>query len=248
MEFQGKTIWVTGAARGIGHQVAMDFQAQGAKVLGLDRSFDASERPFETHELDLARPDAVASFCAQRLGGGACLDVLVHAAGILRMGRSDELSLSDWHACLDSNVSAAFYLLREVVPVFKRQRSGAIVVIASNAAHVPRLGMAAYCASKAALRSFSQCVALELAAYGVRCNVVSPGTTVTPMLHDMGLDEEDIRRTVLGLPDQYKLGIPLGKPATTQDIAAAVLFLASSRSGHVTMHDLVVDGGATLGA
>ncbi|MCE1187301.1 MAG: SDR family oxidoreductase, partial [Rhodocyclales bacterium] len=99
-----------------------------------------------------------------------------------------------------------------------------------------------------ALVSFSHCVALELAPFGVRCNVVSPGTTDTPMLRGMGLDAEGIRRTVAGLPAQFKLGIPLAKAATPLDIAQAVVFLASPQAGHITLQDLVVDGGATLGA
>lgn len=248
LEFAGQQVWVTGAGRGIGLEVALAFQAQGAQVLGLDRAFADPALPFDTHCLDLAQPEAVAQFCQQRLAAGPPVDVLVHAAGILRMGCSDELSLADWQACFDTNVSAAFYLLRQLVPQFKRQRHGAIVNIASNAAHVPRLGMAAYCASKAALASFSRCVALELAPYGVRCNLVSPGTTDTPMLRDMGLDEAGIRQTVAGLPAQFKLGVPLAKAARPRDIAQAVLFLASARAGHITLHDLVVDGGATLGA
>jgi 2,3-dihydro-2,3-dihydroxybenzoate dehydrogenase len=246
--FQDQVVWVTGAGRGIGRAVAQAFQAEGARVLGLDRQFAEALAGADMLTLDLTDADAVASTCADALQQRGRIDVLVHAAGILRMGQTDELSVEDWHACLDTNVSAAFYLLRAVMPQFKRQRHGAIVTVASNAAHVPRLGMAAYCASKAAVRSFSQCVALELAPYGVRCNVVSPGTTDTPMLRDMGLDAQGIRQTVAGLPAQYKLGIPLGKAATPQDIAQAVLFLASDRAGHVTLQDLVVDGGATLGA
>jgi 2,3-dihydro-2,3-dihydroxybenzoate dehydrogenase len=248
LAWQDQTVWVTGAARGIGREVALAFQAQGARVLGVDRAFGAEALPFETECLDLTQPEAVAAFCQQRLAQTPRLDVVVHAAGILRMGCSDELSLADWQACFDTNVSAAFYLLRHLVPQFKRQRHGAIVTVASNAAHVPRLGMAAYAASKAALQSFSRCVALELAPYGVRCNAVSPGTTDTPMLRDMGLDAAGIQRTVAGLPEQFKLGIPLGKAARPQDIAQAVLFLASPQAGHITLHDLVVDGGATLGA
>lgn len=246
--FQDQVVWVTGAGRGIGHAVARAFLSEGARVWGLDRQFAEPLPGARTLTLDLCDAQAVQAVCREALQLDARIDVLVHAAGVLRMGQTDELSVEDWRVCLDTNVSAAFYLLNALMPQFKRQRHGAIVTVASNAAHVPRLGMSAYCASKAAVRSFSQCVALELAPYGVRCNVVSPGTTDTPMLVDMGLDAQGIQQTVAGLPAQYKLGIPLGKVATTEDIAQAVLFLASKRAGHVTMQDLVVDGGATLGA
>lgn len=248
--FEGREVWVTGAGRGIGRAAALRFHACGARVLALDRQFDAQDEtpPYETRRLDLAQPEAVAQVCREQLASRGRIDVLVHAAGILRMGCSDELSLDDWQQSLQVNASAAFHLFHALVPQFKRQGQGAIVVIGSNAAHVPRLGMAAYGASKAALRSLSQCVALELAPHGVRCNLVSPGTTRTPMLAAMGMDEAGIQRTIQGLPGQFKLGIPLGKVAQRSDVVEAVLFLASAKAGHITMHDLVVDGGATLGA
>jgi len=248
--FKGRSVWVTGAGSGIGRAAAQAFHAQGAEVLALDRHFpvDCEAEPFETQVLDLTQAEAVAQECRRRLAPQRRIDVLVHAAGLLRMGRSDELSLSDWQQSLAVNASAAFHLFHALVPHFRQQGQGAIVVLGSNAAHVPRLGMAAYGASKAALRYLSQCVALELAPHGVRCNLVSPGTTRTPMLRAMGMDEEGIQRTVQGLPGQYKLGIPLGKVAQPSDVVDAILYLASSAAGHITLQDLVVDGGATLGA
>ena len=243
-EFAGRTVWVTGAGSGIGRAVALAFHAQGAHVWGIDRRFDGEAPPFETQLLDLTQPDDVERVLAAQ----PRLDVLVHAAGVLRMGTIDTLSLADWHDNLQANATAAFHLFRHVVPRFKQQRRGVVVTVGSNAAHVPRIGMAGYCASKAALVSLARCVGLELAGYGVRCNVVSPGTTRTPMLTEMGLDDAGIQRTIGGLPEQHKLGIPLGKVAEVNDIAETVLFLASDRAGHVTMQDLVVDGGATLGA
>ncbi|VEI73501.1 2,3-dihydro-2,3-dihydroxybenzoate dehydrogenase [Serratia fonticola] len=120
--------------------------------------------------------------------------------------------------------------------------------IASNAAHVPRVGMAAYCASKAAMRSLCQTVGLEMAPYGVRSNLVSPGSTNTPMLRGMWEDEHGESNMIKGFPDQFKLGIPLGKIAQPQEIADAILFLASDRASHITMQDIVIDGGATLAA
>lgn len=246
----GKVAYITGAGSGIGRAAAQAFHAQGARVLGLDIRFtaDAEPPPYETQRLDLTQAEAVAGFCRRELGSTGRLDVLVHAAGLLRMGRSDALSLDDWQQSLQVNASAAFHLFHALVPHFRAQGEGAIVVLGSNAAHVPRIGMAAYAASKAALRSLSQCVALELAPHGVRCNLVSPGTTRTPMLQAMGMDEAGLRRTIQGLPEQYKLGIPLGKVAEPEDIVRAILFLASPEAGHITLHDLVVDGGATLGA
>lgn len=247
-EFIGRRVLVSGAASGIGRCVAERFHAQGADVVGLDLHGGDEETPFPLVAVDLRQPHQIEAVCARLRAERPVLDVLVNAAGILRLGLTETLSARDWQDCLDVNVSGPFHLLRQWIPTFKRQGHGAAVNIASNAAHVPRVGMTAYCASKAALLSLSHCVALELAPYGVRCNVVSPGSTTTPMLAEMCRDPADYQRLLDGLPQQYKLGIPLGKLAAPEDIAEAVLFLASERAGHITMQDLVIDGGATLGA
>lgn len=248
LDFTGKRVWVTGAGQGIGLQVARRFQAAGAEVIGLDRQFAEGSYPFRTQLLDVADAAQVEDVCQALLAEERRLDVLVNGAGVLRLGTSDSLSLDDWQALLDVNVSGPFYLFRQLVPLFKAQGRGAIVNIASNAAHVPRLQMAGYCTSKAALVSLSHCVALELAGSGVRCNVVSPGSTATPMLAGMLGSREGYQRLVDGLPEDFKLGIPLRKIAQPDEIANTVLFLASDLASHITMQDIVVDGGATLAA
>ncbi|RAW08283.1 2,3-dihydro-2,3-dihydroxybenzoate dehydrogenase [Halomonas elongata] len=246
--FRHKRVLVTGAASGIGRRIAERFHAEEAEVIGLDLCIEEQETPFRLLQLDISDAHQVATTCAQLQEECAELDVLVNAAGTLRLGDTESLTLDDWHSCLDVNASGVFYLMRQWIPQFKRQRSGAVINIASNAAHVPRMGMTAYCASKAALASLSHCVGLELAPYGVRCNLVSPGSTDTPMLRGMWQTPDDCELTLQGLPERYKLGIPLGKLATPDDIATAVLFLASDQAGHITLQDLVIDGGATLGA
>ena len=123
-----------------------------------------------------------------------------------------------------------------------------IVTISSNAAKVPRQNMAAYCASKAALSALSHTAGLELAPYGVRCNLVCPGSTDTPMQRMLWTSDDAEQNTIKGFPEQYKLGIPLGKIAQPSDIAQVVLFFACDMSNHITMQDVVVDGGATLNA
>ncbi len=247
-EFAGKRVLVTGAARGIGRRIAERFVEEGAQVTGLDKDGDTGDAPFWIIAVDIASPAQVEAVSDRLKAQGEGLDVLVNAAGILRFGPAEALTTEDWKSCMDVNAGGPFNLLRQWIPVFKAQRRGAIVNVASNAAHVPRTGMTAYCASKAALVSLSHCIGLELAPYGVRCNVVSPGSTDTPMLSGMLADADGHRKLIAGLAEQFKLGIPLGKIATTQDIAEMVLFLASDRAGHVTLQDVVVDGGATLGA
>ncbi|HEI8866570.1 TPA: 2,3-dihydro-2,3-dihydroxybenzoate dehydrogenase [Serratia odorifera] len=247
-DFNGKRVWVTGAGAGIGLQTALDFVAAGAEVIGFDLRFAEQEYPFRCEVLDIADSEAVDGVCTRLLAEQGELDVLVNGAGILRMGLTDATSSADWMACLNVNAGGAFNMFRHALPVFRRQRRGAIVSIASNAAHVPRIGMAAYCASKAALRSLCQTVGLEMAEFGVRSNMVSPGSTNTPMQRGMWQDETGELKTIQGFPQQFKLGIPLGKIAQPQDVANAILFLASDLACHITMQDIVVDGGATLAA
>lgn len=248
LDFSGRRIWVTGAAQGIGRCIAEQFVALGGEVVGLDRQFSGSGSGYASELLDISDPQRVAAVCERLLADDPRLDVLVNAAGILRIGAAEALELDDWQQCLNVNASGAFYLLRTLIPHFKRQRSGAVVSIGSNAARVPRMQMAAYCASKAALASLSHCVGLELAPYGVRCNLVSPGSTDTPMQRGMWQTAEGERHTVAGFPEQFKLGIPLGKIARPEEIANAVVFLASDLAGHIILQDIVIDGGATLGA
>ena len=245
--FSGRNAWVTGAGQGIGLQVAQQLTALGADVTGFDLAFNqpAAEYAFRRQSIDLTCDDEVQACVADQLQQGVP-DILINAAGILRLGDLASLTLADWDACFAVNTRAVFSMIRAVSPAMKQQQRGSIVTVSSNAAHVPRLNMAAYCASKAAVRSFAQCAALELAPFKVRCNLVSPGSTDTPMLRAMLPD--GYARTIEGLPQQYKLGIPLAKVATPADIANAVIFLASDLAGHITMHDLVVDGGATLAA
>lgn len=246
-DFSGQTVWVTGAASGIGECTARRFAAFGAQVIGFDRTFQHRDYPYVCLTLDISDMKQVEAICRRQLAK-ADLDVLVNAAGILRLGDIEALSADDWHQCINVNASGAFYLFKALFPHFKRRRRGAIVTIGSNAAHVPRMQMAAYCASKAALTSLTHCAGLELAPYGVRCNLVSPGSTDTPMLRGMWRSDDAERSTIAGFPHLYKLGIPLGKIARPEEIANTVIFLASDLASHITMQDLVVDGGATLTA
>jgi 2,3-dihydro-2,3-dihydroxybenzoate dehydrogenase len=107
--------------------------------------------------------------------------------------------------------------------------------------------MAAYAASKAAAVMFTKCLGLELAGDGIRCNVVAPGSTDTPMLRGMWADGDGAATVLAGSPGAYRVGVPLGRIGAAEDVADAVLFLASDLARHITMHDLYVDGGAALG-
>ncbi|EHG8445223.1 2,3-dihydro-2,3-dihydroxybenzoate dehydrogenase [Salmonella enterica subsp. enterica] len=247
-DFSDKTVWVTGAGKGIGYATALAFVDAGARVIGFDREFTQENYPFATEVMDVADAAQVAQVCQRVLQKTPRLDVLVNAAGILRMGATDALSVDDWQQTFAVNVGGAFNLFSQTMAQFRRQQGGAIVTVTSDAAHTPRIGMSAYGASKAALKSLALTVGLELAGCGVRCNVVSPGSTDTDMQRTLWVSEDAEQQRIRGFGEQFKLGIPLGKIARPQEIANTILFLASDLASHITLQDIVVDGGSTLGA
>ncbi|WP_375591673.1 2,3-dihydro-2,3-dihydroxybenzoate dehydrogenase [Chitiniphilus eburneus] len=249
---------VTGAAQGIGAAVAHRFASEGYAVALLDRQRKALYSIVGTLEakgcqalgltvdiVDSHDTENAVTRVEHELGP---IKVLVNAAGILLPGTILDYSDDDWDTTFAINAGGVFKVSRAVARRMAARRQGTIVTVSSNAAAIPRLGMAAYAASKAAVTHFSHCLALEMAEYGVRCNVVSPGSTDTPMQRALWADQNGEAKTIAGSPGQWKLGIPLARIATPSDIADAVFFLASAQARHITMHDLRVDGGATLSA
>lgn len=258
MKFSDKVALVTGAGGGIGRAVALRLAEYGAVVAAVDLDGRAAQAVVDEVEAagavayaipaDVSSSAAVEAAVEQVEDRFGPIDFLVNAAGILRTDTALEMTDEDCRQMFAVNAEGVFYVSRAVGRRMAARGRGAVVTIASNAARVPRARMAAYGASKAAAVSFTKTLALELAPLGIRCNVVEPGSTETPMLRAMWEDEEEgRRRTLAGTMDEYRLGIPLGKLAQTSDIADAVVFLLSDMAGHITMHSLCVDGGATLG-
>lgn len=250
----GKVALVTGAGRGIGAAVVDGLVREGATVAavdvdasGLARYADSDGRvvPFTTDVGDGAAVARAVETIERDLGP---IDIGVPVAGILRPGSVCETSDEDWAASFAVNATGVFAVLREVARRMVPRDRGTLVTVGSNAAGVPRMGMAAYSASKAAATMLTRCLGLELAGHGIRCNVVSPGSTDTPMQRLLWTDTESAARVIAGSPTEFRVGIPLGRIADPADIADAVLFLVSDRARHITMQDLIVDGGAALRA
>lgn len=224
---------VTGAAGGIGAAIVDSLEQAGHAVTAWDLD-----------DVDVTDAKAVSAAVAELERFTGPVDALVHAAGILLPDASlspDSLAL---HRSISVNFFGVVNVCSAVAEKMTTRGDGAIVVVSSNAASVPRAGMAAYGASKAAATSWTKTLALECAPQGVRVNVVSPGSTDTPMLHGMA----DEAGSIAGDADLYRLGIPLRRIADPYDVAGACAFLLSPAARHITMHDLRVDGGATLDA
>lgn len=246
-DWKNKTVWVTGANQGIGAETAKQFQQLGANVIGFDQHFTSVNSDITQVVLDISDENSIINICQSLLKECGGVDILVNVAGVLHMGGIMDVSTEQWASSFSVNVSGAFHLMRQVIPLMKINQCGAIVSVSSNATHMPRMSMAAYSASKAALTNLTLVTGIELAQYGIRCNVVSPGSTQTPMQWSLWQDKHGEEKTIEGFPTQFKPGIPLGKLATPEDIANTVVFLCSSQAGHITLQDIVIDGGATLG-
>jgi 2,3-dihydro-2,3-dihydroxybenzoate dehydrogenase len=250
----GKVAVVTGAAQGIGAVVAHTLAGHGAVVAAVDRNEAALKetvrgidgaRAYPADVSDSASVEQMVSAVERELGP---VGILANVAGVLRLGELVEISDETWSSVFAVNTRGVFNVSRAVARRMIRRGGGAIVTVSSNAARVPRTGMGAYAASKAASTALTKTLGLELAGHGIRCNVVSPGSTDTPMLRGMWTGPASVTSTVDGDPAAYRVGIPLRKLAQARDIAEAVAFLASDQASHITMHDLCVDGGAALGA
>lgn len=254
---EGKVAVVTGAAQGIGEAVARTLAGLGAVVAAVDHNAEGADRlaaglaaeglRAKAYPADVSDSGAVEETVAEIEGELGPIGILVNVAGILRTGPVELLRDEDWAAVFAVNVNGVFYVSRAVAKRMAVRRSGSIVTVGSNAASMPRMHMAAYAASKAAAEMFTKCLGLEYAKDNIRCNVVSPGSTDTAMQRAMWGGGDGSQGVIAGSLDAFKPGIPLGRLAMPSDIADAVAFLVSDAARHITMHDLRIDGGATLG-
>jgi NAD(P)-dependent dehydrogenase (short-subunit alcohol dehydrogenase family) len=240
IDLSGRTAWVTGGASGIGAAVVEALHQAGAVVVSLDRSHAAATRVEHGREvqmpLDVGDGAAVDAVVARLTADGLGPDILVNGAGITRDAVVWKLRDEDWDAVLNVNLTGAFRMTRAAVPLMREREGGAIVNIASINGLRGKFGQANYAASKGGLIAFTRAVAKEVGRFGIRVNAIAPGLIETPMTASL---PEHVRA-------QAKAEVLLGRLGSPQDIASAVLFLASPLAAHVTGHILVVDGGQTV--
>jgi len=246
--FDGTLALVTGAGGGIGNALVQRLLDSGCVVVASDLAAPVLPAHPRLHArvLDVADAAAVDALVTEVEATLGPIGFGISVAGVLQVGEVVGIDDAQWRRVFAVNADGVFHLGRALARVMTPRGHGAIVAVSSNAAGVPRHGMAAYAASKAAATMFTRCLGLELAPHGIRCNIVAPGSTLTPMQTGMWADDNGAQRVIDGSPETYKAGIPLRKLATPDDIAQAVMFLLSDQAGHIAMSDLYVDGGATL--
>jgi len=238
-----KVAIVTGASRGIGRVIALALAGQGAKVVASARNAEAldnltSEIKAQGGEAvavvgDVALDDDANNLISQAVATYGKVDILVNNAGITRDGLLLRMKSEDWDAVLNTNLKGAFLCTRAVAKVMSKQRSGRIINMSSVVGDMGNAGQANYCASKAGLLGLTKSVARELARRNVTVNAVTPGFIVTDMTEDM----TDKAREAMTAQ------IPLGRLGESEDVANAVLFLASDQSSYITGQVLGVNGG-----
>lgn len=243
MRLENEVFVVTGAQGGMGKETVKRFLEEGAFVVAVDLNVDGVE---ETHHLlpiaaDLTKEEEVAHVFSSAIEKFERIDGLVNIAGIAQPATPiEEVSLADWEKIIRVNATAPFLTCRAAVPHLKKRGGGVIVNIASISMVRPRPGLNAYIASKGAAVSFSQALAIELAEYGIRVNVVNPGPADTNMLGEFASKDSDIE----AIKDSvFKKSVPLGRLIDPIDIANSLVYLCSKEASIVTGSVLNVDGG-----
>lgn len=250
MELEGKVALVTGAGAGIGRAIALGLAAAGAAVVVNDFSLTKAQGvaaeieeakgrslPFRADVTN--RPEVLEMVEAGRKELSA-IDILVNNAGISNSFLIEDMPPEAWDRTISVNLTGAFNCTRAVIPGMIKQGGGKLVFISSLAGHcVGGRGTSAYTASKHGIIGLMKALAWELGRYGITSNAVSPGATLTDMLKESLTPEQD---------EKLKADVPTGSLCSPEDIAEAVLFLASGRSRQITGHSLNVDSGRLAAA
>ncbi|MBY6063135.1 3-oxoacyl-ACP reductase FabG [Pseudidiomarina sediminum] len=240
---QGQVALVTGASRGIGKAIAEQLAAQGVKVIGTATSESGAAaisaylgEHGEGRQLDVTSADSVAEVLKAIDENYGQLDILVNNAGITKDNLLMRLKDEDWDAVLDTNLKSVYRLSKAVLRGMMKRRHGRIINIASVVGTTGNPGQTNYCAAKAGLLGFSKALAQEVAGRGITVNSVAPGFIDTDMTK--ALTEEQKQAIFANIP-----AARLGQP---EEIAAAVVFLASPGAAYITGETIHVNGGLAM--
>lgn len=250
MEFQNKTVLVTGSTQGIGCEIALKFGAEGANVIvnGIDLPQQAELAESVCEEIrnlggqaayilcDVSQTEGAESlirFAKETYGG---IQVIVNNAGITRDNLIMRMSEAEWDSVLSVNLKGAFLVVKAASKMLMKQRDGVIINMASVSGVMGNAGQANYAASKAGLIGLTKSVAKELAHWNVRCNAIAPGFIQTAMTDQL---KEEVREAYLG-------AIPLKRFGQVEDIANLAVFLAGEKAKYITGQVINVDGGLVM--
>ncbi len=241
--FEGQTVLVTGAASGIGYEMARRFLAEGANVFAADLEPSGVPEGTIGVRVDVTDPDSVAAAVAAAVGQTGRLDVLCNNAGASSTTDPVACTPEEWDRVFAVNARGVFLGTKYALPTMLAQHRGVIVNTASAAGLVGFKDRAAYCASKGAVIAFTKQVAVQYAGTGVRCNSICPGTVDSPWvgrLLDAAADPTQARTALIARQPMGRLGQP-------GEIAEAALYLASDAAAFITGTELAIDGGLLAG-
>ena len=243
----GKVALITGAARGIGKAIALKYASEGADIAFTDlvineaaeatvkeiEAFGVKARAYASNAADFEQTHNVVAEILAEFGH---IDILVNNAGITRDGLLMRMKNEDFDAVINTNLKGVYYTTKAVTKLMMKKRYGRIINMASVVGLTGNAGQANYSAAKAGVIGFSKTVAKELASRGITCNMVAPGLIATDMTKDLPEKAKEAMMT----------SIPLGRAGQPEDVAQAVLFLASDNASYITGQVINVDGGMVM--
>lgn len=244
MRFKGKVAVVTGGASGIGEATVRAFVREGANVVIADYADHGQQLADELageHQqaifikIDVTKTKAVQELIARTVENYGRLDIMFANAGIAADGPIDELDESAWQKTIDINLTGVYLCDKYAIDQMRSQGGGVIVNCGSIHSHVGKSGVTAYAAAKGGVKLLTQTLAIDYGAQNIRVNAVCPGYIDTPLLKDIPDDKKD---ALVALH-------PMGRLGRAEEVASAVLFLASDESSFITGSSLMVDGGYT---